>query len=208
MATLSARHIFAADTRATPRLAFLATCGKEQGVHVFAMSDTRWRQLHFVPSESPVSLALHPNGETLYVLNGVSEYRGLPLGTVEAFRVSRMTGELSLLHRQPLALSATQPRHMAVSPDGKTLAVAVDGGGSYNVLPILSDGSLRRVARSWKETGSGPVAKFQSAPHPQTIVYDSTDTRLITTDLGCDRLSVFSLGKSAIELATHTRKDL
>jgi 6-phosphogluconolactonase (cycloisomerase 2 family) len=31
---------------------------------------------------------------------------------------------------------------------------------------------------------------------------------LITTDLGCDRLSVFSLGKSAIELATHTRKNL
>lgn len=211
MAALGARQLLAAapaDLLEPSRLAFVGAIGPEQGVHVFAMERSSWKHLHFVSTEAPVSLALHPSGNTLYVLNEINEYRGLPLGTVETYRLHRKTGELTSLGRQPLALSATLPRQMAVSPDGRTLAVAVHGGGAYNLLPIHKDGSLGRVHSTLKETGCGPIAQHQRAAHPQTVAFDLAGTRLIAADLGSDRLSVFSLSKSDAALAVHSRLQL
>jgi DNA-binding beta-propeller fold protein YncE len=211
MAALGVRQLLAVGRVEPPmraQLAFVGAIGSEQGVSVFAMEETRWKPLHFVPTEAPGSLALHPSGESLYVLNEVSEYRGLPRGTVEAYRIDRKTGKLTLLIRQPLALSAIMPRHLAVSPDGKTLAVAVHGGGAYNILPIMNDGSVGRLQSTLKETGSGPIVEHQQTAHPQAVVFDRTGTRLIAADFGCDRLSVFSFSKTTSALAAHTRLQL
>jgi len=133
----------------------------------------------------------------------VSEYRGLPCGSIEAYGVDTATGELGLLGREGLSLSATMPRHLTVAPDGSAVVVAVHGGGAYNRLPILADGRLGRVGGIVKETGCGPVADHQKTAHPQTVLFDSTGKRVIAADLGCDRLSVLSLDDGLAVLARH-----
>jgi 6-phosphogluconolactonase (cycloisomerase 2 family) len=153
-------------------------------------------------------LALHPSGLVLYVLNAVSEHKGLPCGTVEAYRVQTKTGHLTFLNRQPLALSATMPRNIAISPDGKTLAVAVHGGGAYNLLPIMPDGGVGRVGSAMKETGCGPVAGHQDTAHPQAVLFDRSGDRMIAADLGCDRISVLSRAASGGALGRHSRCEL
>jgi 6-phosphogluconolactonase (cycloisomerase 2 family) len=89
-------------------------------------------------------------------------------------------------------MSATLPRHLAIAPDGRSLVVAIHGGGAYNVLPIGTDGRLERVAGILKETGSGPKTKHQDASHPQMVMFDTTGRHLLSTDLGSDRLNVFA----------------
>ncbi len=173
--------------------AFVGTTGETRGVSIYAVEGTRWNLQHDVPGEAPVSLALHPSRQVLYVLHDTSVYEGLPRGFVEAFKVDAATGRLTLLGRQGLSLSATRPRHMAVSPNGERLAVAVHGGGAYNALPIEADGRLGQVSGIIKETGCGPVAEHQETAHPQAVVFDTTGTRVIGADLGSDRLSVLSL---------------
>jgi 6-phosphogluconolactonase len=186
-----------------PKFAFVGVAAQAGGVHVYAIEGERWRLEQFVSSETPVSLALHPSHRTLFVLNEISEFEGLPTGSVEAYELDGKTGQLNLLGRQGLSLSATMPRHMVVAPDGKTLAVAVDGGGAYNLLQILEDGRLGRVCGILKETGSGPVEAHQETAHPQSILFDPTGRRVIAADLGSDRISVISVQDEFEILARH-----
>jgi len=185
------------------RFAFVGVTGRTHAVHVYAINGASWRLQQAVASKAPVSIALHPLGTALYVLNEVSEYRGLPRGSVEAYRVDTQTGQLDLLGREGLSLSATMPRHLAVAPDGKTLVVAVHGGGAYNLLPILADGRLGRVNGIVKETGCGPVAEDQDTAHPQAVLFDSTGKRVIASDMGADKVSVFSLEDGLTVMARY-----
>jgi 6-phosphogluconolactonase len=185
------------------RFAFVGVMGDKPGVYVYAIDGEMWRLRQIVSSEAPISLALHPSGHSLYVINEVSSYRGLPRGSVEAYGVDANSGQLNLLGREGLSLSATMPRHLAVAPDGKSVVVAVHGGGAYNQLPILTDGYLGRVSSILKETGCGPAAEHQEAAHPQTVLFDTTGKRVIAADLGCDKVNVLSMEDGLEVLARH-----
>jgi len=185
---------------ACPRFAYVGHAGRNSGadnvsadgIEVFVIEDGHWRSTGAVASDHPWFLTLHPSQRVLYALNEVDRYENLPSGSVEAYAIDSKDGSLTLLNRQPLSLSATSPRHMAASPDGRALAVAVHGGGAYNVLPIGEDGRLGRVSGILKETGSGPDEEHQQAAHPQMVMFDRMG-KLLAADMGSDRLSVFTL---------------
>jgi 6-phosphogluconolactonase len=172
---------------------------KEEGIAVFEVRGGRWRPMGVVASAAPASLALDASERFLYAVNEVDEYEGLPSGTVEAYVIDGADGSLKLVNRQKLSLSATAPRHAAVSPDGKALVVAVHGGGAYNVLHLGKDGSVGPVSGILKETGSGPHDRQRSA-HPQMVVFDRAG-RVVSADLGSDRLSVLKLGAAGLSIA-------
>jgi 6-phosphogluconolactonase len=136
---------------------------------------------------------LSPSQQTLYVANDVEAHEGLPRGTVEAFRVDPLDGRLTLSSRRPVSLSATRPRHMALSPDGKMLAVAAYGGGIYNLFSVAEDGSLVQPASIFKDAGCGVDPQLQGAAHPHSLLFDSSGRRLLASDFGSDRLSVFAV---------------
>jgi len=181
---------------------------KDEGIAVFDVrgrdlkdKDLRggqWRQTGVVASAAPSSLVLDASERFLYAVNEVDEYQGLPSGTVEAYAIDEANGSLKLVNRQRLSLSATAPRHAAVSPDGRALVVAVHGGGAYNVLPIGEDGSVGAVSGILKEAGSGPHEEQRSA-HPQMVVFDRAG-RVISADLGSDRLSVLKLDTARLSI--------
>jgi len=178
--------------RATPRFAYIGCLGKTQGIYVFSIHGERWTLRQVIASNRPLSLALHPNQQFLYAVNAIDTYRSLPAGTIEAYSIDPQKGILTLLNRQPLSLSGIMPKHLAISPDGRNVVVAIHGGGAYNVLPIRADGHLERVSGIVKETGSGPDRQWQEAAHPHTVIFDTTGRYVLSSDLGSDRLNVFS----------------
>ncbi len=179
----------------------------KQGIQVFAVNGERWTPTQTIATENPSFLALHPSQRFLYAVNEIDTYQGLPTGTVEAYGIDAHNGHLSLLNRQPLSLSGVLPRHLAVSPDGRNLVVAVHGGGAYNLLPIREDGHLERVSGIVKETGSGPDAEHQDAAHPQTVIFDHTGRRLLSADLGNDTLNVLTLSDDGLTLAARSQAE-
>lgn len=172
-------------------------CG-EGSLHVFSLRDQVWSRIQRVPSRAPACILLSPAQRTLYVANEVDVHEGLPRGAVEAFNIDPGDGRLTLLGRQPLSLSATHPRHMALSPNGKLLAVAAYGGGLYNLLPIAEDGSIGRPSSIYKEAGCGRHAQLQASAHPHTLLFDPTGRHLLSSDFGSDRLSVFAVEDSRL----------
>ena len=188
---------FAADTSSR----------SNQGIQVFAIEGERWSPIQTVATRKPSFLALHPSQRFLYAANEIDSYQGLPVGTVEAYGIDPRTGHLELLNRQQLSLSGILPRHLAVSPDGRNLVVAVHGGGAYNLLPIREDGSLERVSGIIKETGSGPNQERQDAAHPQMAIFDTTGNRLLSADLGNDTLSVLTLSGEGLSIAAKSKAE-
>ncbi len=180
----------------SPRFAYVGSSGSAQGIHVFAIRGDRWLPIQTISAATPSALALHPTQAFLYATHAIDSYRGLPKGAVEAYAIDPHTGHLTSLNQQPLSLSATMPSHLAVSPDGRHLAVAIYGGGAYNLLPIHDDGSLQQVSAILKETGSGPHEP-QNASHPHTVAFDATG-HLFGTDLGTDRLNIFTVAENKL----------
>lgn len=169
-----------------PQFAYAASPNE---LRVYTTQATPWTLIQSIASEAPISLAIDRRTHTLHVLHNVAEHQGLPRGYIESLRIGHRTGRLTSLHRQPLSLSGIHPRHMALSPGGKTLAVAIHGGSAYNLLPILEDGRPGRPIAIRKETGIGA---FSSA-RPGQIAFDSSGSRIIALDHGTATLSVFAV---------------
>ncbi|MDP9602513.1 UNVERIFIED_ORG: 6-phosphogluconolactonase (cycloisomerase 2 family) [Variovorax paradoxus] len=184
-----------------------------KGIYVLAMQGDNWTPVQTVASANPSFLAVHPNRRFLYAINEIDTYEGLPTGTAEAYAIDERSGRLTLVNRQPLSLSGVIPAHLAVSPDGRALVVALYGGGAYNVLPIGTDGALGKVSGIEKETGSGPDAERQESPHPHMVQFDASGRRVLATDLGSDRVNVFTLadgklapiGRTAVQAGSGPR---
>src|SRR6185295_1235424 len=95
------------------------------------------------------------------------EYQGLSRGTVESYAIDSSSGRLTLLHCQPLSLSATRPRHLAISPDGRHALII-------------------------KEVGCGEDPEHQASAHPHSVLFHRSGHYVIGSDFGSDRLNVFT----------------
>jgi 6-phosphogluconolactonase len=178
-------------------------CGQNSGsqagsLQVFSLHSRPWTAIQRVPTRVPVYVVLSPDEQTLYVANQVDSHKGLPRGTIEAFRINPSDGRLRLLNRQALSLSATHPRHIALSPDGRLLAVAADGGAIYNLLPVSADGSLNRPCSIFKQSDCALHARLRSKAHPQRLLFDTTGNHLLSSGFGGDCLSTFAVAQSPI----------
>jgi len=176
-----------------PSKQFAYVASGEGSLHVFRVHGEVWTRTQQVPSPAPAYVLLSLAQRTLYVANEVDVHEGLPRGTVEAFHVDPFDGRLTFLGRTPLSLSATHPRHLALSPDGKLLAVAAYGVAIYNLFPISGDGSLGQPSSIFKQTGCGPNAQSQASAHPHTLLFDASGRHLLSSDFGSDRMSVFAV---------------
>src|ERR1700733_4357292 len=180
-----------------PQFAYVG-CG-DDSLRVFRVHGEFWTQIQRVPSRAPAYVLVSPAQRTLYVANDVDEHEGQARGTVEAFDIRPEDGRLTLLSRTALSLSATRPRHMAVSPDGKLLAVAPYGGGIYNLIALAQDGSLGQVSGIFKDAGCGTHAQLQASAHPHTLLFDAEGRHLLSSDFGSDRLNVFAFQDGGLE---------
>ncbi len=104
-------------------------------------------------------------------------------------------------HRQ---LRRRRPVFLSIDGTGKYLFVANYGGGSIAVLPIHTDGSLGTAVDSHVDIGNvgptkatnAPPGSFafsgHDAPHAHCILPDRNSKFILQTDLGQDRIYVYS----------------
>ena len=181
----------------TARFAYI---GAENAIHVYSISTgERFLKRQTISSARPVGLAISRG--KLYVANGVTQYGNLPRGSVEAYAIDATTGRLELLNRVPLSLSGISPWELAVARNGRSVVVAVHGGGAYNVLPLDEDGRLGRVSGILKETGSGPHL-LQPTAHPSAVMFDR-EGRVLTADQGSDKLTVLALSNGELTVSSR-----
>jgi len=134
--------------------------------------------------EHPSSLALHPEGHTLYCASETDP------GSVLAFALDVEGQELSVRGQQPSGGAA--PCHLAVDSSGRWLIVANYASGSITSFPIDRDGTLGPLAHTTTHEGAGTHPR-QTSPHPHAIGIAPTDSRIYVPDLGLDRIVAYEL---------------
>lgn len=154
--------------------------------------------LQRVESRRPSRFAMNADQTRLFVANNIDDYLGLPAGSVESYAVAPDSGRLTFISRQSLSLSATEPQHLALSPDGRWLAVAAYGGGLYNVLPVDGEGRIGVVSQVLKEIGSGLHPEAQASAHPHSVVFSPRGDLVVGTDTGSDRINVFHFSQGRL----------
>jgi 6-phosphogluconolactonase len=193
VAPLALRTSLAQTLLSTPRFVYIGSGGDQ--IRVFHVDGARWMLKQIVPCKAPASLTIDPNRRLLYAVNQVADHQHMPTGSVETFTIDR-DGRLATFSETSLSLSATHPRHLALSPDGKRAVVAIHGGGAYNLLTNPHNGQPMKMAGILKEIGCGPNTLHQNSAHPSMALFDTTHNRVIASDTGSDRISVFTLNET------------
>lgn len=204
------RRVFTlGQSGATPYLAVMGRAFPAQPhldrVEMFRVEGGGWSPLDCsVAALNPLALAVHPRMPVLYVAHATAEHGNLPRGSVSAFAFDVHAGSLSLLSHQPLALSATHPNRLTVSPDGRQLIVAASTGAAWNYFHLNSDGAIQRVPSAIKLTGAGPHA-LQRAAWPHTAVFHPSAAYAYATDFGSDHIDTIALAEAPPVLASRLR---
>jgi 6-phosphogluconolactonase len=153
---------------------------------------------------SPSTLAIDPGGQYLYAGNEIFT----PNGSVSAYWINRMTGDLTLLNALP-AVGA--PAHVSVDKFRKYLFAAEYVGSYFEVFPILANGSLGPAVFQMKtEDNVGPTRATNGPPgsfaisahegpdgHPHQMEADPSNQWVVGTDAGQDRIYVWKLTEGA-----------
>ena len=159
-----------------------------RNLHAYAVRNGRGLRVASMRCADAIgAVAIHPIHKVVYVAHDIESYLGLPRASISSFALNETNGKFIESGREPLSLSATNPRHMAVSPDGKTLLVAATAGGAYNVLSLAPEGQILPNPRSIKLTGCGPHP-LQTSARPVFVQFAQSGRSAYACDLGSDRI--------------------
>jgi hypothetical protein len=171
-------------------------------VHTFALTADGCTLLGSSSVDSLAAMAAHPVLPVLYVARDCRQWEGLPRGVIESYSVERGVRPLRLLARSPMALSATGPRSLAVSPCGRHLLVAASTGGAWNAF-ALSGGLPAPIAIARKETGSILNAHTTALPTPHGLVFSPQGAFAAATDPGSGRMTLLQPLSDGIAVAAR-----
>ncbi|HEV2122669.1 MAG TPA: lactonase family protein [Chloroflexota bacterium] len=165
--------------------------GKAEGISVFRMdtSSGALTHVHTVETDNPSFLAFGPRRRSLYACNESGE--GNPGPGVSAFKVDPETGTFTALNRQ--SSHGTSPCYVSVDPKGRYVLVANYGTGTVAAYPLLEDGRLGEASDVVQHAGSGPIPRRQQGPRAHFIAPDFTGERILSCDLGVDKIFVYRL---------------
>jgi 6-phosphogluconolactonase len=178
--------------------------GRGQGVYLFEMEPASGALTQRGLLENPRNpswLALTPDKKCLYSADEIHQFEGKRSGAVSSYSVDASSGHLTLLNT--VSSEGDGPAHISVHPSGRYVFVANYGGGSIAALPILSDGKLGPATDVHQDKGplgplhatSAPPGNFaisgHDAPHAHMIESDPSGKRVLSTDLGMDKILVW-----------------
>jgi 6-phosphogluconolactonase (cycloisomerase 2 family) len=180
------------ESAARPLLACIASNSTPHALshqlEAFALHGREKHLLATLRSPEPFgAVALHPSRNVMYAAYDTEEYLGLPGASIAAFAIEETSRSFVQLSRRALALSATHPRHVSVSPDGETVLVSASGGGAYNSFGADTDGNLLGSPNVLKLAGCGPHP-FQHSSQPVFSAFHRSGRYAYASDFGCDRV--------------------
>lgn len=178
--------------------------GNGRGIHLFEVDRKTGAMAPCGVHEmgtSPSCLAFNAAKTRLYSANETERTGDDEAGSVSAFAVNPLDGQLKLLNT--VSSGGKGPAHLSVHPSGRFVLVANYFGGSVAVLPVLPDGSLGAATDVKKDAGTLGPTKATNAPpgsfafsghdqaHAHMIEADASGRFVLHVDLGLDQIFIW-----------------
>ena len=177
-------------------------------VHTYAITADRCELFGSTTIGSFAAFAAHPALPILYIARDCSHWQHLPRGVVETYAVEWSASPLRLLAQTPMALSATGPRSLAVSPCGRYLLASASTGRAWNAFILRSDGTPASVAIARKETGALLSSGITSSPTPHTVAFSPRESHAVGADPGSERLTLLQPSEEGIAVLSRCHTPL
>ena len=187
-----------------PAFLHLATRSSQTScVHTYAITADQCELVGSTTVDSFAAFAEHPVLPIIYVARDCSHWQHLPRGVVDTYAVERSNRPLHLLAQTPMALSATGPRSLAVSPCGRYLLASASTGRAWNAFILQSDGTPESVAISRKETGVLLSSGSASSTTPHAVVFSPRESYAVGADPGSECLTLLQPSQERIAVLSR-----
>ena len=142
----------------------------------------------FPGSKASSYLALSPDKDFLYAIDGTQSDPEKKHSSVTSFQVTDQDGRLKMMNRQ--SSEGRGPCHVSCHPDGSHIFVANYSEGNIAAYQLDDDGSISPASDIIQHTGSGPD-KRQTKAYAHHITADPSGTFILATDLGADKVFIY-----------------
>ncbi len=155
----------------------------------------------FPGASGPSYLDFSPDQTRLYAIDKNMAGSADNSMQVTAFRVDAGSNRLTYLNSQPS--EGMGPCHIHCDPEGTFLFTANYNSGNVAAFPLDADGRILPASSVMQSEGSGPVEGRQEGPHTHYVTLDPAGERLLSPDLGSDRILVYDFDSSSGSLSPH-----
>ena len=137
---------------------------------------------------NPGFLARHPTHAVLLAIGAPNTPFADGGDSVAAFAIA---ADHSLKFLGEASTGGKGACHLAVAPDGRTVAVANYGDGHISTIRLDDHGVPGKLVSVIVNQGAGPNPSRQKGPHAHGVYFDKLGTRLFVPDLGVDQVRVY-----------------
>jgi 6-phosphogluconolactonase len=129
----------------------------------------------------------------IYAVNEVSKFRGVTGGGLTTLCYTGNFENIKIMNEMPVPNGG--PCFISITPENDFLLIANYAGGSVTVVKLDENGIPERVSDSIIYNGIG-----ENHSHAHMISTDPAGKRIYATDLGLDRIMIYTLDKKTGKL--------
>jgi 6-phosphogluconolactonase len=181
----------------------------ENGISIFDFNSTKGTMeliSSFNAGPNPSYLCISEKNKLIYAINEVSEFNGVRGGGVTAVRYVNNFENLTKAGEIPVPNGG--PCFISLTPCGKYLLVANYGGGSVAVVKLGATGIPEAVTDTIIYTDTVLYRKDIKVSHAHMIGFDPSGEKVYVTDLGLDRIMIYSLNYESGKLIPLSEKGI
>ena len=173
------------------------TAGKpDTGIYIYAFNSTsgalkRVSQVEQITN--PSFLNISPNGRYLYACTDTKTPNA---GSVTAFKIDSVHGNVSLLNKQPSG--GDNPVYLSVHKNNHFVVNGNYTGGSVSVFKTNKDGSLNPYIQNIQFADSS-IDKRQDKAHIHSAVFSPAYDFVFLPDLGADKIRAFKFDANLVQ---------
>ena len=176
------------------------TQGASEGIYRYRFDSQTGKldskPLQVIKTDNPSWLTLSKDQRHLFVVNENGPGGKDVVGKVSSFAIDPKTHQVTPINQ--VQSRGDEPTHSSLSPDQRFLfvsnyAVHPDPGGALAVIPVGKDGKLSDVVQVSNNHGASKVnPERQASSHVHSAIPTPDDKYVVTSDLGADKMLVFS----------------
>jgi len=180
---------------------------ESRGVYLFAQDShaNLVQQACFSEIDNPSFIVKHPQLNTYYVVNEVTDFNGSNNGGISCYRLLG-SDQFELVNQ--LDSMGGDPCHLCVDPNGKFILVSNYQAGCFSIYPLAEDGSLKPFHSLVEHHGSSVDPVRQKSSHVHSAVLGPTGSDVYIADLGTDKLIHYPLDADGTVDTTHARASI
>lgn len=158
----------------------------------------------FAGSKASSYLALSPEKDFIYAIDGTQSDPQKKFSSVASFRLTDPGMGLNMINRQ--SSEGRGPCHISCHPDGTFIFVANYSEGNIAAYPLEKDGSISPPSDIIQHEGSGP-GKRQTKAYAHHITADPSGDFILATDLGADKVFIYQFDRESGKLIPNPAQE-